>query len=110
MGPLGGYLSSALTGEVYVPTFKPAIVLDETGCGDTFLTTTVLEILYIQTECKGSSSHNSFNPNSADAHNKLGITRGQLLHAFLVGMFLPFSQIVRCAHYLFVQEVPQHLF
>eukprot|EP00026_Physarum_polycephalum_P010752 Phypoly_transcript_10929.p1 GENE.Phypoly_transcript_10929~~Phypoly_transcript_10929.p1 ORF type:complete len:367 (+),score=52.14 Phypoly_transcript_10929:101-1201(+) len=45
MGHLGSYLSSEITGEVYIPAFKANQVLDETGCGDTFLTCSVLELL-----------------------------------------------------------------
>lgn len=45
MGHLGSFLSSEITGEVYIPAFKPNQVLDETGCGDTFLTCAVLELL-----------------------------------------------------------------
>ncbi|KYQ89945.1 hypothetical protein DLAC_08515 [Tieghemostelium lacteum] len=45
MGGDGGFISSTLTGEIYIPTFKPTQVTDETGCGDTFLTCTVLELL-----------------------------------------------------------------
>lgn len=88
MGPLGGYLSSSITGEVYVPTFKPAVVMDETGCGDTFLACAVAEILYIRKTTGRSSTHNLFNTKGTDengARNILGITGGQLLHAFLVG-------------------------
>jgi len=88
MGPLGGYLSSSITGEVYVPTFKPTVVTDETGCGDTFLACAVAEILYIQKTTRGSSTHNIFNTKGTDengARNILVITGGQLLHAFLVG-------------------------
>eukprot|EP01132_Coremiostelium_polycephalum_P008623 gene8623-10613_t len=45
MGGDGCFVSTKETGEIYVPTFKPKIVSDETGCGDTFLTCTVLELL-----------------------------------------------------------------
>eukprot|EP01113_Clastostelium_recurvatum_P017288 TRINITY_DN2023_c0_g1_i1.p1 TRINITY_DN2023_c0_g1~~TRINITY_DN2023_c0_g1_i1.p1 ORF type:complete len:362 (+),score=87.65 TRINITY_DN2023_c0_g1_i1:43-1128(+) len=52
MGGLGGYLSSEATGEVYVPTFTPRTVTDETGCGDTFLAGLVLELLHQAQEAK----------------------------------------------------------
>jgi len=73
MGPLGGYLSSELTGEVYVPTFKPRVVYDETGCGDTFLACTVVEILHTRKQ------------QNKDIRNFLGVDGEQLFHAFLVG-------------------------
>jgi sugar/nucleoside kinase (ribokinase family) len=84
MGPLGGYLSSSLTGEVYVPTFKPKGVMDETGCGDTFLTTAVLELLHAQKQNKDASAHGVFHA-KAHVQTHLAVTSGQLLHAFLVG-------------------------
>lgn len=45
LGHLGSYVSSEITGELYIPAFKANQVLDETGCGDTFLTCCVLELL-----------------------------------------------------------------
>lgn len=76
MGPLGSYLSSTNSAEVYVPTFKPAVVKDETGCGDTFLASAVLEMLYSQAENRVSES----------TSNHLGISKEQLVQAFLAGM------------------------
>jgi len=45
MGPGGSYISSEQTGTLYVPTFKPDVVKDETGCGDVFLAATISEML-----------------------------------------------------------------
>jgi len=83
MGHLGGYLSSSLTGERYVPTFKPSVVMDETGCGDTFLACTVLEILHTQRENKSAGLRAS---GGEDPRNPLvNISADQLFHAFQVG-------------------------
>jgi len=91
MGPLGSYLSSINTGEVYVPTFKPVVVKDETGCGDTFLASAVLEILYAQLENKASSE----TPLIDSGHNCLYITKEQLVLAFLAGSAAA-SYLVEC--------------
>lgn len=86
MGPYGGYLSSSITGEQYVPTFKPDVVLDETGCGDTFLACTVLEMLKMQKERKHANAHGMYvREGAAEDMSLVNITGGQLLHAFLVG-------------------------
>jgi len=45
MGPSGSYISSEQTGTIYVPTFQPDHVKDETGCGDVFLAATISEML-----------------------------------------------------------------
>ncbi|KAF2078577.1 hypothetical protein CYY_000077 [Polysphondylium violaceum] len=63
MGGDGGFVSSDQTQEVYIPTFKPDTVCDETGCGDTFLTCTVLELLNVKSI---SPSIVSNNPNMVE--------------------------------------------
>ncbi|EGC33833.1 hypothetical protein DICPUDRAFT_98455 [Dictyostelium purpureum] len=93
MGGDGLFLSSSITGEIYIPTFKPEKVSDETGCGDTFLTCTVLEILNLLND----PSHQLFNNvNSSNTiHNqnnyekdillKRNIKREELIHCLQVG-------------------------
>lgn len=71
MGHLGGYLSSEVTGEVYIPTFKPVQAVDETGCGDTFLTCTVLELL----------SHKQ----QASSKENIPFSKENLINSVLVG-------------------------
>eukprot|EP01112_Ceratiomyxa_fruticulosa_P010123 TRINITY_DN2670_c0_g1_i6.p1 TRINITY_DN2670_c0_g1~~TRINITY_DN2670_c0_g1_i6.p1 ORF type:complete len:280 (+),score=44.87 TRINITY_DN2670_c0_g1_i6:512-1351(+) len=80
MGGLGSYLSTALTGEVYIPTFKPERVADETGCGDTFLTCFVLELL----QQRMNNFQSSVQP-TGDTKNVLEVTREQVIHAAKVG-------------------------
>jgi len=65
MGGDGGFVSSDQTQEVYIPTFKPDTVSDETGCGDTFLTCTILELLNL----KNSNNNNNNNSNNNNNNN-----------------------------------------
>ncbi|KAL6066420.1 PfkB domain-containing protein [Balamuthia mandrillaris] len=48
MGPNGSWLCTEALGTVFVPTYKPDVVVDETGCGDTFLACTICELLHLR--------------------------------------------------------------
>ncbi|GAM17276.1 hypothetical protein SAMD00019534_004510, partial [Acytostelium subglobosum LB1] len=95
MGGDGGFISSSTTGEVYIPTFKPEVVKDETGCGDTFLTCTILELLttlsnkkkMTGTQNNASVANDSAPPVSAedDVLGALGLTRDEIIHCIEVG-------------------------
>eukprot|EP01133_Synstelium_polycarpum_P006177 gene6177-7155_t len=88
MGGDGGFVSSRVTGEVYIPTFKPAAVQDETGCGDTFLTCTVLELLNtIKSQHQPTSTAQDLGTTSDDLDivEKLGITSSQVIGCLEVG-------------------------
>ncbi|EGG17999.1 hypothetical protein DFA_06665 [Cavenderia fasciculata] len=82
MGGNGGFVSSSQTGQLYVPTFKPTQVADETGCGDTFLTCLVLELLSVV------SQRNKQLAVSTDPYDKLCnlyLTGEDILHCVQVG-------------------------
>ncbi|KAN0000716.1 hypothetical protein ACTFIZ_001162 [Dictyostelium cf. discoideum] len=70
MGGDGLFLSSSITGEIYIPTFKPDQVSDETGCGDTFLTCTILELLnLLKTKKQFKNENNNQNNNKVDENS-----------------------------------------
>ncbi|KAK5581217.1 hypothetical protein RB653_001247 [Dictyostelium firmibasis] len=102
MGGDGLFLSSSITGEIYIPTFKPDQVSDETGCGDTFLTCTILELLNLlktkkqfkpQFQNDNNNSNNKVDENNFYQHQqhiddiliKLNIKKEELIQCLQVG-------------------------
>ncbi|EFA86664.1 hypothetical protein PPL_00466 [Heterostelium album PN500] len=79
MGGDGGFISSGVTGEQYIPTFKPVAVMDETGCGDTFLSCTILELLHTL------SGKSMIDESAIDPLDRYQLASEDIIHCLEVG-------------------------
>ncbi|KAN0014819.1 hypothetical protein ACTFIU_001137 [Dictyostelium citrinum] len=104
MGGDGLFLSSSITGEIYIPTFKPTQVSDETGCGDTFLTCTILELLNLLKIKKQFNHENNQNNNNKNNNNNNKVDENsfqqqqhhQQIHDILIKLNIKKEELIQC--------------